>query len=379
MDNFMKNISHAFGIGLIIVAFSGCPLAATAREIADGGHDATLILGGGNFVKIVDTADMLDGDDYYPGVIWEYDVRDAASIMGIKRSKADHVDDCKPIDDNTKILITSSYHWTIIVDRDTRNIDFWTTASRNAHSAEVLPGNKIAVACSNPGDSIQIYDRSRPNEILFSIELPSAHGVVWNDKRQRLYANGKQRLNIYSLIFADTDTPKLILQKSIKTPQGGTHDLSDVDENTLIVSGQKAYFFDMNEETFTELKRFSDCTAIKSINYNPKNGECWFTDSTDPEGDYSWSTQTCRHTYDVQAQPDNDDFLFKTPDINLYKVRVLHWGSEQAGVEETATEIQADAPVEYYNLQGVRLSDPEPGVNICRRNGKVTKEFFKFH
>lgn len=43
-----------------------------------------------------------------------------------------------------------------------------------------------------------------------------------------------------------------------------------------------------------------------------------------------------------------------------------------AGVENVATE-SADAPAEYFNLQGVRVNNPENGIFICRQGSKVTK------
>ncbi|MEZ3591784.1 MAG: Ig-like domain-containing protein [Muribaculaceae bacterium] len=38
-----------------------------------------------------------------------------------------------------------------------------------------------------------------------------------------------------------------------------------------------------------------------------------------------------------------------------------------------AIEAEADAPAEYYNLQGVRVSGDEPGIYVVRQGGKVTK------
>ena len=43
-----------------------------------------------------------------------------------------------------------------------------------------------------------------------------------------------------------------------------------------------------------------------------------------------------------------------------------------AGVENVATE-NSNAPVEYFNLQGVRVNNPENGIFICRQGSKVTK------
>ncbi len=37
----------------------------------------------------------------------------------------------------------------------------------------------------------------------------------------------------------------------------------------------------------------------------------------------------------------------------------------------------ADAPAEYYNLQGVRVENPAQGLYIVVRNGKATKEYVK--
>ncbi len=43
-----------------------------------------------------------------------------------------------------------------------------------------------------------------------------------------------------------------------------------------------------------------------------------------------------------------------------------------AGVENVAVD-NSNAPAEYFNLQGVRVNNPENGVFICRQGNKVTK------
>lgn len=47
-----------------------------------------------------------------------------------------------------------------------------------------------------------------------------------------------------------------------------------------------------------------------------------------------------------------------------------------SGVEPIEEEI-ADAPAEYYNLQGVRVANPGNGIYIVRRGAKVTKEVIR--
>ncbi|MBO5249833.1 MAG: hypothetical protein J6B15_03705, partial [Muribaculaceae bacterium] len=46
-------------------------------------------------------------------------------------------------------------------------------------------------------------------------------------------------------------------------------------------------------------------------------------------------------------------------------------GIEIAPVEDVVV------PVEYYNLQGVRVANPENGIYIVRRGNKVTKEYIR--
>lgn len=337
----------------------------------DGTQATTLLVCGDTYVSAVQPGLIPDGEDYTQGIIWDFDARDIAYKLGLSKESMDHLDDCKPIDGNTRILATSSHHWAVIVTYDRkRQVEFWTTQCNNAHSAEVLPGNKVVVACSTPTNQLQLYDRNRPNVVLQTIDLPDAHGVVWNEKRQRLYAIGKQKLGIYRLEDADTDAPRLVEEAAVTTPKAGTHDLSTVDEDTLCVSGRDSNLFDIDSRTFTKLKQFSGRTAIKSVNYNPATNEAWYTDSTDPEGDYNWSTQTVHHTPDPMGA--TDDYTFRTNNYNLYKVRVLYWGGEAAGVESVAAD-NGNTPAEYFNLQGIRVENPSAGIYIRRHNGKSEK------
>ena len=335
----------------------------------DGSQATTLLVCGGTYVSAVQPDLIPEGEDYQQGIIWDFDARDVAFKLGLGKDAMDHLDDCKPIDGNTRILATSSHNWALIVTYDRkRTVEFWTAKCNNAHSAEVLPGNLVVVACATPTNQIQLYDRSQSNEVLQSIEHPDVHGVVWNEKRRRLYAIGKQELGIYRLEGADT--PQLVKEATVKTPQSSCHDLSTVDENTLCVSGRSSYFFDIDTQKFTELTQFNGRRAIKSVNYNPTTNEAWYTDATDPEGSYSWSTQTVHHTPDPMGK--TDDYTFRTNNYNLYKVRVLYWGGEQAAGVEAVANDRTDTPAEYYNLQGIPVANPSSGGIYLRRQGNTT-------
>lgn len=323
--------------------------------------------------------DAIENGDYLSAVFWEWDAGEYAAAMGVQDGVWDHIDDAKVSADRTKILISCSGGWVAVYSLERDRLIFYTRGVTNAHSAEFLPGNKIAVACSTGADAIKIFDLKYSNAEKASTPLTSAHGVVWNEKRQRLYAIGGKLLRIYRLLNASTQAPSLELEKEINAPKSGLHDLSPIDDDRLCIGGHNAYIFNMDTEEFTPLTRFNGRNGIKSLNYNASTGEMWYTDSTDPEGDFSWSTQTVRHTLDPMGK--EDICTFKTPDVNLYKVRVLCWSDGDGalgGIDSVRVSPDSgDEPVSWYNLQGMKVENPSGGIFIRRQGAKVTKELLK--
>ena len=158
--------------------------------------------------------------------------------------------------------------------------------------------------------------------VLAGADLYSGHGVVWDYKRNVLYAAGGDVIKIFKINGLGTDKPSFELVRSIKAPQGGIHDINRVDDNTITVAGNKAYLFNVDTEQFTEMPLFSGSTALKSLNYNAETGEVWYTDATFPEGDESWSSHKIRHSQNINASaPDR----IINVDIDMYKVRVRKW------------------------------------------------------
>lgn len=287
---------------------------------------AELIFCGDNMVYMINAKQAIESS-YSDAVTWSWDAKNAASILGLQESRCDHLDDCKLVDNNQKLLITSSYGWTVLLDINTKQVLFHSVSTANAHSAEMLPNNRIAVACSSGtganNNKIQVYDISKPNVILYQTELASAHGVIWNSETQRLYAIGDKFLQIYKLKDWDSSTPSIELEKNIQTPQSGLHDITFVNTKTLCIAGTKAYLFNIATETFTEMMHFTNSTSLKSLNYNGNTGEMWYTDATTPQGDYTWSTHMIHYATDKDAQTATQAIM--VPDVNIYKVRVKEW------------------------------------------------------
>ncbi|MGM9737483.1 MAG: DUF6528 family protein [Candidatus Cryptobacteroides sp.] len=288
-------------------------------------ESTVLVFCGDNMVYMIN-ADLVK-DIYTEGVIWSLDVRTLASQLGLPESRCDHLDDCKIVDNGKKLLLSSSYNWCALVDIATSKVLFYSTQCPNAHSAEYIMGKYIAVACSTGStddySKVQLYDINHSNEIISRSDLNSAHGVVWNSQRQELYAAGNNVLQTYTIEGMDSGAASLKLVKSASTPQGGLHDLTFIDDNTLCVAGVKAYLYNLNTGSFDEMKHFTNSTGIKSLNYNPETGEFWYTDATVPEGNESWSSQKIRHGIDRNSA--DTDRIIRVPDMDMYKVRVKSW------------------------------------------------------
>jgi hypothetical protein len=290
---------------------------------ASAGKEATQLLVCGDSMIYHINADVAVQKGFNSSIIWQWD---AKSVMNVIGKDGLRLDDCKPVDNNSKILVTSSRGFALVLEKETKEMLWYSSVSTNAHSAELLPGNRIAVACSDKGDCIQIFDLAKSNTVLFSAPLTTAHGVLWNEKHQRLYAIGGNYLYIYKLTDWETSSPKLTLENTISTYKivNGTHDLTYVNEDTFLVAGQYAAFYDIPKGAFTQLPRFMNSTSLKSVNYNITTGECWYVDATNPEGEFAWSSKTIHYTDDIQSTSPDKKTITNVP-INMYKARVLNW------------------------------------------------------
>ena len=300
------------------------PGERVSTEIKADDESTELVFCGFNNVFVINATTAKDS--YKDGVIWQWDARSAATDPGLAVSRCDHLDECKFVDNGTKLLLTSSYGWCALLDYPTAKVLFHATDLPNAHSAEYLPGGYIAVATStgetSNNNKVYLYDSARSEMSLASAGLYSGHGVVWDHKRNMLYAAGGDVVKIFKINGLGTAKPSFELVRSVKAPQGGIHDISRVDDNTVAVAGCKAYLFNVDTEQFTEMPLFSGSTAIKSLNYNPESGEAWYTDATVPEGSADYTTHKIRYSSNIASSaPDR----IINVDIDMYKVRVRKW------------------------------------------------------
>ena len=267
-----------------------------------------LAICGGKEVKIIDLSKS-NGREI--NEVWSWNIEDGAEGLPAEYSKyLMPLDECKFVDSNKKLLLTSSHSAVVLLDIKSKKCDFYARVPM-AHSADLLPNNRIAVALSTnkAGNSLEIYDISQPEKVLWRDSLYSGHGAVWHAERESLYALGYDVLREYKLKDWNTDAPALELVASTPIPVKSGHDLVKVDEQRMLVSGHEGVmWFDVESKEFSPFEPLEDTHNVKSVNYNHKLNRLIYT-----KGEVSWWTHNI-----YQKNPDK---TITIDSMNVYKVR----------------------------------------------------------
>lgn len=297
--DFMKHIALIIATVLVVAACSG-------KKWGD-----EIVVCGDSTLYIVDVEKSADGT---PAVIWQWDIAETADQLPEDfpdRNRS--LDDCKPVDGGSRILVTSSSNSTILLDVATKKCLFYARTPM-AHSAEMLPGERIIVANSThpDGNNLSLYNIEDSDVCIWRDSLYSGHGVVWNKKRNSLYALGYQELRRYTLQDWDSSSPSLKLEQTWALPGVSGHELSPYGSDRLIVSVHEGVFvFDMNDGTFSPFEMLDGIKDIKSVNCDPETGRLIYT-----KAETSWWTD---HVYFKNPELT----LNFDPDYKMYKVRVI--------------------------------------------------------
>jgi len=291
--------THNIAITILLILFSGCSAGKGNKdEIVACGDDKVLII------------DKMNSEGENVKVVWQWSVPEAGDLPSEMKKLMIPTDDCKPVDGNRKILVTSSGGGVVLIDRKTKKTLFYARVPM-AHSAEYLPGSRIAVALSTApaGNCLELFDIKKPDEVVFKDSLYSGHGVVWMASMKRLFALGFNELREYSLLNWKSDKPELQLMRKWELPGNGGHDLSRISDSELLLTTTRGVWrFKVPEEKFTPFELLNQSTNIKSVNYDPKTNELVYT-----KAEISWWTH---HIYIK-----NPDKVITIPDIDLYKAR----------------------------------------------------------
>ncbi|MCC7176751.1 MAG: hypothetical protein IT159_16265 [Bryobacterales bacterium] len=257
---------------------------------------------------------ILDMSARPPVKTWSWKAKDRPELPDAMKTRFGTTDDCKPVDGGKRILITSSGDGVALVERATGQVLFHGTAG-GAHSAELLPGGRIAVAASTSknerNNSLVVFDVRKSGQPLFETELASGHGVVWDARRQLLWALSGSHLRTYRLVNWEGDRPELAKVDEYPLPEKGGHDLSPLDANRMlaVTTVPAAFTFDRDKRTFAPYSEFAGLDNVKCISMHAKTGRIAWT-RADPG---FWWTATLRFL--------NPEGVFEMKGERLYKVR----------------------------------------------------------
>ncbi len=244
---------------------------------------------------------------------WSWRVADSPEIPAELRPAFRTTDDCKPVDNGRRILISSSAGAIALVDRETKRASFHARVT-NAHSIEMLPGDRIAAAASvstaPTGNRLVIFDTASGKE-LASDELRSAHGAVWDEARNVLWALGGDVLRAYTV--GAPGATRLTRTFELKLPDGGGHDLVAIpgSPRLFVSTSEHCWYFDRDRREMTPHDTIANLAHIKSYAVHPRTGRVVYIQA---EGKDWWA----EHLH--FQRPDG---TLRLPGEHLYKGR---WG-----------------------------------------------------
>ena len=250
-----------------------------------------------------------------PHISWTWHVEEAFDLpVEYRNTFFNHLDECKAVDQGRKFLLTSSAGGVALLEKASKQILFYAHVA-NAHSAELLPNDRIVIAASTheQGNRLELYDLKQSEKPLFKDSLYSGHGVVWDGDKQLLYALGYDELRAYSLLDWNTDRPKIQRRKSWKIPGVSGHDLAPVpgDKNQLLLTEHESvWIFDKTTFDFTPFDPLADKKDVKALSLHPVSGRIAYI-----QADTSWWSEQV-YLLDPQRR-------ISFPGIRLYKVRWL--------------------------------------------------------
>jgi len=175
----------------------------------------------------------------------------------------------------------------------------WRTeaAASNPHSIELVPCGVIAIASSTGGE-VRFFttDKNLSRSASASVKLEDAHGVLWDEEKEVLWAVGRTVLTAYRVTLEGgnvTVTEETALRATI--PSDHAHDLAPVygNKNELwITTGSHVYRFDKNTKTFS-----TDYVGHESLDRGAIKGVGNFDDGSIvylfPDGAFkSWTTRS---------------------------------------------------------------------------------------
>ncbi|MEG3125924.1 DUF6528 family protein [Sphingomonas sp. GB1N7] len=247
--------------------------------------------------------------------VWRWTAAQATDLpASYRETLLTRIDECKPVDGDRAILATSSTGGVVLIDRRTGKVRFRATAPM-AHSADLLPNGRIAVALSihAAGDRLEVYDIARSEWPLFHLDLPSGHGVVWDATRATLFALSRDHLQTFALKDWNSAAPSLVETHRYDLPgERDGHDLSHdaATGDYIVTTAESVWRFDPESGTFAAFAPLAALPRAKAVSLTQRR-MAWV------QAEESWWA----HGFTVAGRTGGAAMRTETPGLHLYKVR----------------------------------------------------------
>lgn len=194
----------------------------------------------------------------------------------------------KPVFNKRYILMTASGGAVALIRLSDHKLMFYANCGQNPHSAEILPDGNIVTAESKSGeintfvvDTVKVLGMKAN-----TIKLGNAHNVVWDRKKECIYATATIQAGVTALFRmkynGDRNNPQLTNQTRIYTfdKESGGHDLFPVygeEDKLWLTAASAVYKFDLtgvtdattNDSTEPTCEKVYSIADIKSICNGP--------------------------------------------------------------------------------------------------------------
>jgi len=171
--------------------------------------------------------------------------------------------------------------------------------SENPHSIEILPDGNIAVAAST-GSWVRVYTASqgRGSTAYAELELPGAHGVVWDSTRELLWASADHE--VVGLEIGGTPAVPTITERvRYPLPTSWGHDLTPIagdPDHLWVATGSAVYLLDLETGEYATDYPGAETVnvpGIKAVSTNPATGQL-LTTRNELGNPCTWCTDTVR-------------------------------------------------------------------------------------
>ncbi len=198
-------------------------------------------------------------------VVWSWSASESPEIPEPEKGWYDYLAEAKPVKQSSHLLIVGGSGGGVALVRIAgKKAVFHGYGGESPHSAELLPDGNI-VAASSQDNHLRLFYEIPDSSKYVDMNLPSAHGVVWDFKRNLLWALGLDTLYAVKYFVSGAPALSIVAQYALPTHEG--HDLFPrKNGKTLFVTTKTSvYDFDPQTGAFHPFEPLSKLEDVKSI------------------------------------------------------------------------------------------------------------------